>query len=221
MRLIPMGLVTVSSSFSKAAKACAALTGAMLVAGCASYGSFDENEPGLEQSIFGDLVDVVGVSPEDEPIDYAARAPLVAPPNAANLPAPQEGVVAANDPQWPQGSRERMAQVLASEDQTLVYTPGVDGVDIAATQALAARRGQPQPENNSGLSRPLTVQEMQRESEIQFARAEADAQREQAATVRGRRFLTDPPVDARRPSAEAPYGADVVEEEETNSWWPF
>lgn len=216
MRLIPMGSV-----FSKAAKISAALTGAMLVAGCASYGSFDENEPGLEQSIFGDLVDVVGVSPEEEPIDYAARAPLVAPPNAANLPAPQEGVVAANDPQWPQGSRERMAQVLASEDQTLVYTPGVDGVDIAATQALAARRGQPLREDNSGLSRPLTVQEMQRESEIQFARAEADAQREQAATVRGRRFLTDPPVDARRPSAEAPYGEDVVEEEEDNGWWPF
>lgn len=221
MRLIPMRLVEMNSFFSKAAKTSAALAGAMLVAGCASYGSFDENEPGLEQSIFGDLVDVVGVSPEDEPIDYSARAPLVAPPNAANLPAPQDGAVAANDPQWPQGSRERMAQVLASQDQTLVYTPGVDGVDIAATQALAARSGQPQGEDNSGLSRPLTVQEMQRESEIHQARAQADAQREQAATVRGRRFLTDPPTAIRQPSAEAPYGADVVEEEEDNGWWPF
>lgn len=221
MRLIPMGLIGTSSFFSKAAKASAALAGALLVAGCASYGSFDENEPGLEQSILGDLVNVVGVSPEDEPINYAARAPLVAPPNTANLPTPQQGVVAANDPQWPQGSRERMAQVLASEDQTLVYTPGVDGVDIAATQALAARRGQPQAADNSGLSRPLTVQEMQREADIHLARVEADTQREQAATVRGRRFLTDPPTDARRPSAEAPYGADVVEEEEDNGWWPF
>lgn len=216
-----MRLVAMSSFFSKTAKASAALGCAMLVAGCASYGSFDENEPGLEQSIFGDLVDVVGVSPEEEPIDYSTRAPLVAPPNAANLPAPQTEAIAANDPQWPQGSRERMAQVLSSQDQTLVYTPGVDGVDIAATQALAARRGQPQAEDNSGLSRPLTVQEMQREADIHLARVEADAQREQAATVRGRRFLTDPPVDARRPSAEAPYGADVVDEEEDNGWWPF
>lgn len=218
MRLIPCRL-----SVLKATKLSAALAGALLVTGCASYGSFDENEIGLEESIFGDLVNVTGLTPEEEPIDYSARAPLVAPPNAASLPAPQDEAIAANDPQWPQGSRERMAQVLASEDQTLVYTPGVDGVDIEATQALAARSRQPQAESNAGLARPLTPQEMQRETEIHLARAEADAQREQAATVRGRRFLTDPPVAARTPSAEAPYGEDIEDEAEEGGfgWWPF
>lgn len=217
MRLIPLRLFV-----SKAVKASAALTGAMLVAGCASYGSFDENEPGLEQSIFGDLAGVVALAPDDEPIDYSTRAPLVAPPNAASLPTPQDGVVAANDPQWPQGSRERMAQVLQSEDQTLVYTPGIDGVDIAATQALAARQSEV-PISRADAGRALTPAEMQREQDIHFARVQADTQREQAATVRGRRFLTDPPVASRAPSAEAPYGEAVEAETEEGGfgWWPF
>jgi hypothetical protein len=196
-----------------------------LLAGCASYGSFDENEPGLEQSILGDLVDTVGITPEEEPIEYSARAPLVAPPSTDRLPTPQTESALVADPNWPTGSRERMAQVLQSEDQTLVYTPGVDGVDIAATQALAARQSEPLREDNSGLSRPLTVQEMQRESDIQLARNEARAAREAEAAVQGRRFLTDPPVAARTPSPEAPYGAEAEElaeaEEGGFTWWPF
>ena len=200
-------------------------TGALL-AGCASYGSFDENEPSLETSILGGLIEPIGLAREEEPINYSARAPLVAPPTTAALPAPQTQAIAASDPNWPTGSRQRMAQVLASEDQTLVYTPGVDGVDIAATQALAARSRQPQSPSNSGLSRPLTPDEMRREAEIQMARNEANAAREQAGTVRGRRFLTDPPVSARAPSPEAPYGAEaeeVAEAQQTGgwSWWPF
>lgn len=197
-----------------------------LLAGCASYGSFDENEPGLEQSILGDFGGIVGVAQEEEPIEYSARAPLVAPPATAALPAPQAaGSVATADPNWPTGSRQRMAQVLQSEDQTLVYTPGVDGVDIAATQALAQRSRQAPQESNAGLDRPLLPHELQREEDIHFARAEATAARDAEASVRGRRFLTDPPVSSRAPSPEAPYGADaeaLAEAEEGGfSWWPF
>ncbi|MFN3227338.1 MAG: hypothetical protein ACE360_13945 [Hyphomicrobiales bacterium] len=197
----------------------------VLLAGCASYGSFDENEPGLEQSILGDVGGVVGLTPEEEPIEYSARAPLVAPPSTDRLPTPQSETALVADPNWPTGSRERMAQVLLSEDQTLVYTPGVDGVDIAATQALAQRGSQPQQESNAGLDRPLLPHELQREEDIQLARTQANAAREADAAVRGRRFLTDPPVASRTPSPEAPYGADAEELAEAEqggfSWWPF
>jgi len=208
-----------------AAKFGTLLVASAALAGCASYGSFDENEPSLEQSVLGGLVEPLGITREEEPIEYSARAPLVAPPSTAALPAPQSGSVAAADPNWPTGSRERMAQVLQSEDQTLVYTPGVDGVDIAATQALAQRSRQGTQESNAGLDRPLLPHELQREEDIQLARTQANAARDADAAVRGRRFLTDPPVAARTPSAEAPYGADaeaLAEAEEGSfSWWPF
>jgi hypothetical protein len=208
-----------------AAKFGTLLVASAALAGCASYGSFDENEPSLEQSVLGGLVEPLGITREEEPIEYSARAPLVAPPSTAALPAPQSGSVAAADPNWPTGSRERMAQVLQSEDQTLVYTPGVDGVDIAATQALAQRSRQGSQESNSGLDRPLLPHELQREEDIQLARTQANAARDADAAVRGRRFLTDPPVAARTPSAEAPYGVDadaLAEAEEGGfSWWPF
>ncbi len=200
---------------------------AILLAGCASYDAFDENEPGLEQSILGPVVSVasIGIAEEEEPIDYAPRAALVAPPDSAVLPAPREQATATANPNWPTGSRERMAQVLSTEDQTLVYSVGVDGVDIAATQALAERSSQPQRESNSGVNRRLTPEEMQREVEIDQARAEAQTTRTAAAL--GRRYLTDPPIDSRIPSPDAPYGAEAEAQAEAEaennafSWWPF
>ena len=216
MRLISFPLPTLRLGFAALA--------ASLLAGCASYGSFDENEPGLEESVLGGLIEPLGMTPEEEPIEYSARAPLVAPPSTERLPEPRTQPIAAADPDWPTGSQQRMAQVLQSEDRTLVYTPGVDGVDIEATQALAARRGQPLPEDNSGVSRPLSVQEMQREADIQLARTQANEAREADAAVRGRRFLTDPPVSARAPSPEAPYGEDAEAAEPESggfTWWPF
>jgi hypothetical protein len=95
------------------------------------------------------------MTPEEEPIEYSARAPLVAPPSTDRLPTPQTETALVADPNWPTGSRERMAQVLQSEDQTLVYTPGVDGVDIAATQALAARKVHSRCARTMRASRPL------------------------------------------------------------------
>ena len=194
-----------------------------LLSGCASYGAFDENEPGIEESLFGGLVGVaaIGIAQEEEPIDYSSRAPLVAPPNRAALPAPQAQALAANDPQWPQGSSARMAQVLASDEQTLVFSPGVDGVDIAATQALAERQRQPAAPQTDP-SRALTPAEMAREAEIDRARRLAIAQREAASTVRGRRFLTDPPAAIRTPAADAPYGEAAQEAAApSRGWWPF
>ena len=200
----------------------------VLAAGCASYGSFDENEPGLEQSLLGDVTTVLGGQTNDEEIEYNPRPPLVAPPQAAALPAPQDRqTVAAADPNWPTGSRERMAQVLQNEDRMLVFTPGVDGVDIEASQALAARQSEaPTTRRNADVSDRLTLAEMRREQEIEMARQEGRATREAQAGVRDRRFLTDPPVSARAPSSEAPFGeeAEALAEAEQSggfSWWPF
>ena len=219
-KLLPVSALPVPARIVRLGTAGAAV---LLLAGCASYGSFDENEPGLERSVLGGLIDPLGMAPEEEPIEYSARAPLVAPPSASQLPQPRTEPVAATNPNWPTGSRQRMAQVLGSEDQTLVYTPGVDGVDIAATQALAERSRSGPQQSNAGVDRPLTPQEMQREADIQLARAEASAARTAPGGTPRRRFLTDPPVESRSPSPEAPYGveAEVQEEESGWSWWPF
>ncbi|MEM6710763.1 MAG: hypothetical protein AAF590_00585 [Pseudomonadota bacterium] len=196
--------------------------GAGLLAGCASFGTFDENEPGLEESLFGGVIGIVAT--EQEPnIDYSARAPLVAPPNANALPTPRQQTAATSDPNWPTGSRARIAQVLEAEDRTLVFTPGVDGVDIQATQALAQRTRtstttRRQEEIADGER--LTPDEIRREEDIQLARQEARVAQENVATG-SRRFLTDPPATTRAPSSEAPFGSEAIEEEESGGWWPF
>lgn len=208
--------------FKRFSAALLSFAAAGLLAGCASYGSFDENEPGIEESIFGDVVSIVGGESNEPQIDYTARAPLVAPPTAGSLPAPQSQTIAANDPQWPQGSNERLARVLTSEDQTLVFTPGVDGVDIEATQALAARQSRPSARRDD-QNRVLTPAELEREADIQFARDEASLVRQQQGTVRQRRFLTDPPTEARAPAPDAPFGVEAEEaaDEGGIDWWPF
>jgi hypothetical protein len=198
----------------------------VLLAGCASYGSFDENEPGLEQSILGDLVDTVGITPEEEPIEYSARAPLVAPPSTDRLPTPQTETALVADPNWPTGSRERMAQVLQSEDQTLVYTPGVDGVDIAATQALARAVQRAAAGGAMQGYRPIDCPgNAARGHDIRSCATKLWPLAKLRQPCVAVAFLTDPPVASRTPSPEAPYGADAEELAEAEqggfSWWPF
>lgn len=204
-------------------KAAAMLPMAALVAGCASYGSFDENEPGLEQSLLGGMIEPLGMAPAEEDIEYSARAPLVAPPNSNALPTP--GTLSASlesDPNWPTGSRQRMAQVMENEDVVLVFTPGVDGVDIAATQELRDGRRTASQEDNDRAGRVWTPDELRAASD-RMAEAQPDAAALVSDTPRPRRFLTDPPVEARAPSAQAPYGAaaEAAAEEESGGWWPF
>ncbi|MEM1288473.1 MAG: hypothetical protein AAGH60_09005 [Pseudomonadota bacterium] len=198
----------------------AAICVAFVLSGCTTYGSFDENEPGLEESLLGDFAGVLGGGTVEDDIDYDARAPLVAPPNASSLPAPQEpGSAAINDPAWPAGSRERLAQVLDSDEQTLVFSPGVDGVDIAATQALASGNTRGRDDFPGADGERLTPEEMRQGTEDFRRRQEALGLT--ADGPRPRRFLTDPPVEARAP---APGGEEVIAEEEEDEgfdWWPF
>jgi hypothetical protein len=66
---------------------------------------------------------------------------------------------------------------------------------------------------------------MQREADIQLRPCPSQQLARLRPAVRGRRFLTDPPVAARTPSPEAPYGADAEELAEAEqggfTWWPF
>jgi hypothetical protein len=165
------------------------------------------------------------MTPEEEPIEYSARAPLVAPPSTDRLPTPQTQTAVAADPNWPTGSRERMAQVLQSEDQTLVYTPGVDGVDIAATQALAAQFTAAAGKQCGLGSSHCSRMNFSAKKTFNSLVCKPTPLAKLTPAVRGRRFLTDPPVASRTPSPEAPYGADAEELAEAEqggfSWWPF
>ncbi|MEM6381220.1 MAG: hypothetical protein AAF739_00970 [Pseudomonadota bacterium] len=196
---------------------------ATLLGGCASYGSFDENEPGIEESLIGDFAGVLGDPVPEEPIDYSARAPLVVPPDSSQLPAPQESSIAANDPNWPTDRDARAASVLESDEQVLVF--GRDGrtVDIEATQRLASAGGAPErrPDRDRDDNSRLSVIEMQRETEIERSRLAGTAEINPETRLRERRYLTDPPESARQPSPDAEFAisesGEIVEDEKP--WW--
>ncbi|MBV6656764.1 MAG: hypothetical protein KI785_03240 [Devosiaceae bacterium] len=197
------------------------LVAAGLLAGCASYGSIDESEAGLEESLFGGALGILGTPDTEDEIEYSSRPPLVRPPQEGALPAPQEDAVATSDPNWPTGSQERLEQVYSSDEAFLVFSPGTEGVDIDATQEFAARQRNPQTpaRDPDRLSEPLTPEQMQAANDR--ARLQAEAAR---PVTRERRFLTDPPVEARRPAQGADYAtADAagVAPEDDSPWWRF
>src|SRR5690606_13280720 len=78
-----------------------ALVAALMLGGCGSMTTYGTGKTVAAQTV----EDVTGIlslsSPKSEPIDYSARAPIVAPPTTATLPPPGSGDATAIAANWP------------------------------------------------------------------------------------------------------------------------
>jgi hypothetical protein len=163
----------------------------------------------LMRQMLGNL----GIMPDErDPIDYKERPGLVVPKELGKLPAP-EAAGAKNDPRWPKDPdvAERAARRHQRENPGYI-SPSVDPTNGArlSPAELAKARTNRDTSNWNGYNYSdkggvrLSVQEM-------AAGKTADEPTYPPGTEPPRKYLTDPPVGTRLPSAAAPMGRGRAE----------
>jgi hypothetical protein len=181
--------------------------------GCASGPQFEEegsNDRSLEQNAVKSIMTSLGaIDPHEKPIDYKPRATLVVPPKR-DLPSPQSGTVSGAFPRNPEDvAEERRQEAMKNEkDPSKAWTPD----ELAKYRIKGAGQAEGRPVNDREVGRPLTPDEMRGQS---VATAEAIKRAENPGQ---RQTLIEPPVEYRKPSANAPV---ELPPEQKSSWWPF
>ena len=183
------------------------------------------------------LEDLAGIAdmggPAKEPIKYAARPQVVAPPPGTPLPPPgsDQQAVAANWPKDPDAEAKRVkAEAVALEkycedrlnrDKPECRDPGWR----LPVSAEANTSRQPSP---TLLNQNVKAGELAHSSPEQDARAKklfADNRGQVAVDENGkpiRRYLTDPPSDYRVPDPNAPVEIEANKNDKKKKWkWPW
>lgn len=164
---------------------------ALFLAGCQGGPTYGTGVSSGEQ-LSNDLQSMFSLrSPEKEAIAYQPRPALVKPANTQNLPAPQTSVVETAGSQWPESPEQRRQRLrdeaTANQDNPNYRSPIVP--DVARAQATRSQRFEDQfgPSNSEARS-----QEFRRRIAAQ-----------QQGTPNQRRYLSEPPITYRQPSATA------------------
>lgn len=187
----------VGYSFKKILKAGAAfgVLGSLLVlAGCntPTYGTGRSVELAMIEELTGNLAG--GGKKKQAPIEYKARSELVLPPSA-QLPAPEQKLALAQTAAWPNDPDQNRAAKNTSGEIPEEFRKG--------------RLARGAIQRNPDVS-PIDVTEM---NTAQRLEAQRKFREQRAAMGTGsateRRYLTDPPVEYRVPSANAPQPEDV------------
>lgn len=147
-------------------------------------------------------------------ISYTPRAELIRPKDKSVLPTPQDAVDATNNPNWPESPERRSARIQAeadareagggpvSPDVLLADKEGVSDEERAGN-TVARRRIR---DRDSGS--PISPQELNAGRDA-FKKRLVESQQGSPAQ---RKYLSEPPVNYRQPSASAPVGDPGVDE---------
>ncbi len=172
-----------------------ALCAGALLSGCVSSPTYGTDKTAGEQ-LLDDMTSIASIGPgagsRKEPIAYNPRPGLVRPGSMEVLPEPQQQI-ASNNPAWPESPEQRRARIreeaTANQDNPH-YRPVV---------------------RSSGPARNLDddVMEQRKYSTMTDAQR-ADVTKKIRQRNQGdpnvRRYLSEPPVDYRRPSENAAVG---------------
>ncbi len=171
----------------------------LALAGCGStYGTGKTSE----QQLLEDVTGVLALGPRDkERIEYKPRPELVKPPSTAVLPQPQDNIASASNPAWPESPEQRLARIRA---------------EATANQDNPNYR----PPIVRDVATPTQAAELQDFSKLSPQEQRAEVQRRRQMVNQGdpttRRYLSDPPLVYRQPSATAPVdelGKDEAQKE--------
>lgn len=198
----------------RAAIAAPLIVSGLLVSGCMSSPTYGTGVTQNEQ-LTTDLSSMFSLKRKPQTSEYAPRPDLVkpaAPGATAQLPPPQENIVAADSSQWPESPEQRRARIRAEATENRDdpnWEPDVIN-DVASTggssnrgKVGASSRGADSAVARSGQGENLNAKG------AQFKAAKAAGQ-QGSPTVR--RTLTEPPLDYRQPAATA--AADDLGEDE-------
>lgn len=182
----------------------------LLGAGCVGSPTYGTGVS-ANQQLVNDVSNILSVGPKPrQEIAYQPRPELVkpSPAEAANaaLPAPQQKMASAENPDWPESPEERRARIRASataNQDDPFYQPEVAG-DGAAMPAARGRdigfRARDAAMNTPGETR-------QKREAFNAGLAE----RNQGSSTT-RKYLSEPPLAYRQPSDAAPQN-DIGEDE--------
>lgn len=185
----------------------AALVGAAgLTSGCMSSPTYGTDKTATSQ-LASDLSGILSFSPKRKPaIDYEPRAELVKPVKGdETLPAPQQSVMTADNPDWPESPEQRLARVRAEADAN-VDNPGYKS-PVIPDQALAQQH-KPitnQHADSSGIKNPSVAAA----ENAEFKRRLKETQQGSSTS---RKYLSEPPLEYRAAAADAPQG-EIGEDE--------
>lgn len=183
----------------------------LLVSGCMSGPTYGTDKTATEQLV-GDVTGILSLAPKDrKQIDYKPRPELVKPAKGevANLPTPQDGVAVTDNPAWPESPEQKRARLRAEATANVDkpgFRPQIEN-DMPIATAVAEPRGTNERFRESGVT-PIGAPTLtQQRTEIKKRLAE-----QQQGSPASRRYLSEPPLDYRQPSATAPVG-DIGEDE--------
>lgn len=161
------------------------------LAGCVASPTYGTDKT-ANQQLLEDVTGMLALGPKKGPqIDYKPRPELVTPETTAVLPPPQNDVATASNPQWPEANEERLARIRAEADENRdspFYRPNV--VNDATGRNAEVTYDDPILANMSSR---------ERHEEIQRRRILA-----RSGGTNSRKYLSEPPVDYRRPAETAP-----------------
>jgi hypothetical protein len=189
-----------------AAAAGLAIAGAAL-SGCMSSPTYGTDKTASEQLV-GDVSSILSLAPKERPaIDYKPRPELVKPVkgSAEVLPAPQESVASAGNPQWPESPEQKRARLRAEADEHRDdpgWQPNIDP-DLARATAAPAEKN---PVMNTRHLETGVEPVGTGKSASQSAAFRKQLAENRQGSPDTRRYLSEPPLDYRQASAAAPTG---------------
>lgn len=177
----------------------AVLCAAVLVSGCVGSPTYGTGKS-ANQQLLEDVSGALSLAPTNRgaEIDYNTPRPeLVKPASTETLPEPQQQVVSSDNPAWPESPEERRARIRA---------------EATANQDNPRYRGQVATGPNSGnwSQASLSQQRGGAPDALSSAQQRAEFQRRLRENRQGapntRRYLSEPPLDYRRPAETAAVG---------------
>jgi len=179
-----------------------ALTGCVGMA--PTYGTGKAADQQLLEDVTG-MFALTGANKKREPIDYNPRPELVKPAGGAtNLPPPQDDIKTASAGAWPEAPEARLARIRADatgKRDDVGFEPEVDLPVEKNRPAIRRTRGDDQSFDGS----PVAAQKQREDFNKRLAMS-------QQGSATDRRYLSEPPIEYRQPSAAA--ATDDVGEDE-------
>jgi hypothetical protein len=173
------------------------------LSGCMGSPTYGTDKP-ADRQLLEDITGVLSLAPKnDQRIEYKPRPELVKPASLTTLPPPQDSVITASNPDWPESPEQRRARVRAeatANRDNLDFSPEV--VDTRTGTAPAVTR-------NARGDVVDTFNGNGKQTREEFNRRIAENKQGSATS---RRYLSEPPTEYRKPVETAPVG-DVGEEE--------
>lgn len=198
---------------------------ALVLGGCTggtTYGTGTSHEGATVKG----LSQIFSLKNEQQQINYETRPDLVMPANKNILPAPVQNQALETDPNWPVTPEQRIAGVRSAAPQPdeygnlpVEYLNDTNKAGINKTTQIDAGLQRETRRGNVNSGGDEFIQAIKDDANGVGAGKVARERREQLTYSTGvkRKFLTEPPVEYRIPSANAEAGDLGISEEEISA----